>query len=387
MHYLAIRSTLYAYISAIEEDLRDIIAEQIWPTFNELAFLSDERIAELMSLGVSQDDIYGVLFNLDFAEPWQIISSNRSLVDPDVSDAISRHIAKIPEYVGIRNAVMHSRPIEANYLSSIVELVDDLKKTSQSSFRELRKTARSLSIDPSAALEKDVPIDRSGDRISHNLPTPDFDESGLVGRNADLDELHELVKGPWPIISIIGEGAIGKTALAVRLAYQILDDEAYDFDTIIWVSAKANKLLPTEIQDLNNEIKSSIDLLASVGDQLGAAVSTESGFDELLEYLNTFKILLIIDNLETVIDENLKSFLGRFSSRDSKILITSRIGIGDFERRFALSHLDERDAVTLLRALSKVRKVEHLTRCSNSQLLSYCKKLLNSLVSLSGMYR
>lgn len=92
MHYLAIRSTLYAYISAIEEDLRDIIAEQIWPTFNELAFLSDERIAELMSPGVSQDDIYGVLFNLDFAEPWQIISSNKSLVDPDVSDAISRHI-------------------------------------------------------------------------------------------------------------------------------------------------------------------------------------------------------------------------------------------------------------------------------------------------------
>ena len=95
-------------------------------------------------------------------------------------------------------------------------------------------------------------------------------------------------------------------------------------------------MLPTEIQDLNNEIKSSIDLLVSVGDQLGAAVSTESGFDELLEYLNTFKILLIIDNLETVIDEKLKSFLGKFSSRDSKILITSRIGIGDFERRFAL---------------------------------------------------
>ena len=66
MHYLAIRSTLYAYISAIEEDLRDIITEQIWPTFNGLAFLSDERIAELMSLGVSQDDIYGVLFNLLF---------------------------------------------------------------------------------------------------------------------------------------------------------------------------------------------------------------------------------------------------------------------------------------------------------------------------------
>jgi hypothetical protein len=177
---------------------------------------------------------------------------------------------------------------------------------------------------------------------------------------------------------MVGEGAIGKTALALRLAYKILDDHNFDFDCIVWVSAKTNQLLPNEIKGLNNSIRSSLDLLDSVGDFLGAEKVSTSGFSELIEYLNTFKILLIIDNLETVIDENIRSFLGQINSRDSKILITSRIGLGDFERRYQISNLNERDAVTLLRSLAKVRNVQHLIKCSNETLIRYCKRMLNS---------
>ena len=37
------------------------------------------------------------------------------------------------------------------------------------------------------------------------FPVPDFDETGLIGRETDLNELENLIRGPWPIITIVGE--------------------------------------------------------------------------------------------------------------------------------------------------------------------------------------
>ena len=139
------------------------------------------------------------------------------------------------------------------------------------------------------------------------------------------------------------------------------------------MSAKANKLLPTEIKELNTTIKSGWDLLDQVSDSLGAEKASKDHYKELLEYLNTFKILLIIDNLETIMDEELSSFISNMNSRDSKIVITSRIGLGNFEQRETLGQLEARDAVTLLRTLSKARSVDFLTKCSNQQLVTYCE--------------
>ena len=165
----------------------------------------------------------------------------------------------------------------------------------------------------------------------------------------------------------------------MRLAYKILDQTDIDFDSIIWVSAKSNQLREKEIKELNNEIKSSLDVLSSINEHLGIPdIENTDNYTELLNYFNEFKILLIIDNLETIIDDKLRELFSRFNSRNSKILTTSRIGLGDFERRYVIDHLNERDAVTLLRSLAKARNVQHLVQCSNKQLVKYCSRLLFS---------
>ena len=377
-HFEAVRTVIYSYISAIEEDLREIVLEEVCEQLQGEPFISENRLKEIAGGGVNIEDPAELVLGLNFSEPWEILVSNESLIDTRLSKLINSSILNLPKYVELRNQVMHSRPLDADLISEFYKFIELAKKLPNPFFKYLKKAYQNIMFDPSKAVDIEIEFDKSSDRIPHNLPVPDFDETGLVGRAQELNEISELITGPWPVITLIGEGAIGKTALALRLAYQVLDDPKFNFDTIIWVSAKTNQLMPNEIKELNNTVRNSVELLDQVGEFLGASKISDTGFAELLEYLNTFKILLIIDNLETVVDENLRNFLSQINSRDSKILLTSRIGLGDFERRYKVENLNERDAVTLLRTLAKSRKEQHLVSCSNATLVKYCNRMLNS---------
>jgi Tfp pilus assembly protein PilF/predicted transcriptional regulator len=106
----------------------------------------------------------------------------------------------------------------------------------------------------------------------------------------------------------------------------------------------------------------------------GASGSISS---EVLDYLATFRILLILDNLETVLDRRLREFLERLP-HGSKVLITSRIGVGAFENPVRLQSLTPDDAVLLLRALAKSRGVDGLVRTSNKNLAVFCARMKNN---------
>lgn len=378
MNIQFIRQSLYGYISAMEVGAREIVSDQIFIKEDFISLVSKTRLAKLRIDSIDTRDKLDVLDELSFGEPWELIITNVGMVDPKISDAVNSFITDLPNLVKARNAVMHSKPIKHDFIDKIMNAVEVLVKTPGAYFESLKRTAREFKLNPAAVLDVNIPVIKEEDRIPNNLPIPDFDETGLVGRENDLEKFLKLIKGPWPVISIVGEGAIGKTALALTLAYEILEDKSFSFDKIVWMSAKANKLLPTEIKELNNTIKSGWDLLDQVSDSLGAEKASKDHYKELLEYLNTFKILLIIDNLETIMDEELSSFISNMNSRDSKIVITSRIGLGNFEQRETLGQLEARDAVTLLRTLSKARSVDFLTKCSNQQLVTYCEKLLKS---------
>jgi tetratricopeptide (TPR) repeat protein len=78
----------------------------------------------------------------------------------------------------------------------------------------------------------------------------------------------------------------------------------------------------------------------------------------VLEYLKTFRILLVLDNLETVIDDRVRDLL-KHLPHGSKVLITSRIGVGT-ENPFTLAPLPAEEATRLLRTLVRVRDVHAL---------------------------
>ena len=98
---------------------------------------------------------------------------------------------------------------------------------------------------------------------------------------------------------------------------------------------------------------------------------------EIINYMKDFRILLILDNMETVLDERISSFLSRLPN-GSKVLITSRIGLGAFEVPVKLPPFTEEESIRLLRALAKFRNIETIKNMHSNLLGKYCNKMKNN---------
>ena len=68
--------------------------------------------------------------------------------------------------------------------------------------------------------------------------------------------------------------------------------------------------------------------------------------------MENFKTLLVIDNLETINDQEINSFIKRIP-KESRVLITSRTGLGELECRYKLEGMNKKDALQYYRELSK----------------------------------
>jgi len=148
------------------------------------------------------------------------------------------------------------------------------------------------------------------------------------------------------------------------------------FDAIVWVTCKTTKLTPSDIVEVDGAIRSSLGMLEAVADEL-AGTKTENVIDEILSYLKEFRILLILDNLETVLDDRIRDFLARLP-QGSKVLVTSRIGLGAFEYPVKLEGLKGAESVQLLRAHATARGIVDLVKMPNPRLEKYCAKMANN---------
>jgi LuxR family glucitol operon transcriptional activator len=90
--------------------------------------------------------------------------------------------------------------------------------------------------------------------------------------------------------------------------------------------------------------------------------------------MGIFKILLVVDNYETVTDKSLRPLLTSVPP-GSKVLLTSRIGLGELEIRYKLDPLDERTSVDLLRRSSRALNVPILYEAGDKKLERYCSLL------------
>lgn len=158
----------------------------------------------------------------------------------------------------------------------------------------------------------------------------------------------------------------------MKLAYDILDDPSSPFDAIIWSSSKTTALSQNDIIEIDNAINDSLGLLNFIDEQPDAAEGKP--VDNILEYLNIFNILLVFDNLETVLDNTIRNFIARIRS-SSKVLITSRIGLGELETRYQLDPLTEKESIKLTRATAKSRRMTSLAQATQAQLAKYSKQM------------
>lgn len=374
------RLTLYALISAIEDDLRraiesatsDLSAEQV---FGEQLLL---KVSSRFTANRGKDSAPSVaelLSYCDYGDAIHLSRTHKQLLARPLNDLLSKLNSEINHLVSTRNRVMHSRPLEFDDLARTAELCDVLV-TEPAHWPALSAVRKRLSSEPEMPLRLSIPREAETSSVSHNLPLPDFDETGFIGRKSTVTNLKKAVLGVYPVVTIVGEGGLGKTSLALKVAYELLDEKSDQFDAIIFVTAKTQRLGDAEIVRIKDAVNSSIGLMGEASRALGGG-EEEDKLEELIELLTEFKVLLIVDNLETVIDQNIRQLLERIP-RGSKIVITTRVRVGAFEYPIQLEPLHSSESTQLLRATAKVRECAKLVKLSDSRLQEYCSKMRNN---------
>jgi LuxR family transcriptional regulator, glucitol operon activator len=216
--------------------------------------------------------------------------------------------------------------------------------------------------------------------IPHNFPTPDYEyEGGFIGRDEDVKKIMSMLEGDLHrVITISGAGGVGKTALASRIVQKYLASIHQKFDGIIWLTAKETKLSYLGIEDLEPTIKSYEELLNAIFEVMGFGKPSEKlealEKDVYLIFELISCILIVIDNLETISDPKIINFILDAHPK-LKILITSRKGLGQVERRHELKQLQEKEAVYLFRSVANEKKLNSLAKLDDETIRKYTKKV------------
>ena len=387
----ATRNTCFAIISAIETDLRAHIAQEC-----EVQGLSDilpDDVRESAtrrwhsdnssSAQVHPESDFELIDYTDVLDLSKLLHRTAKKAPPETVSTIKAVIAGLEQVAPVRNRVCHARPLEPEDLPSCLALSAQFTAVAGVEFSELKTTCKLLKKDPSYVLGLQIPIFWAADKASihHNLPLPEFDDTGFMGRHKDRQELHKLLRSHYPVVTVVGEGGVGKTALALRCLYDLLDADEPLYDAIVWSSLKMTALTETGIIQLSNDVATTLNLLGSVADSLGTPsfgdLSTEELFDEIIQYLTEYRVLVAIDNLETLASASLRNLLLRIP-QNSKLLITSRVGIGEFETRYSLESLDTATSVALMRRFAHVLGVTAIFKAPDSALRRYAQSLFKN---------
>lgn len=212
--------------------------------------------------------------------------------------------------------------------------------------------------------ERSIGVSKNAESIPHNLPRPEYKE--FIGREQEINEIFEAFEHPrhW-IISIEGIGGVGKSALAMEIAWRMAEQIKQGispWEYIIWVSAKQDRL-PATATGIER-ITPGFQVLEDIFDQ----ILLVTGFPEYVEkevsakkeavetILDSVSCLLFIDNFETVEDSSITEFLdelpGESLQPGHKVIITTRHRAG-WGKCIRLEGLSNSEARRLVRQTAK----------------------------------
>ena len=161
-------------------------------------------------------------------------------------------------------------------------------------------------------------------RVYENLPAPTY--SQFVMREQAFADVLDGLQQRSAVVLIVGLGGNGKTSLAREVAAACLvDDSATShFDAVVWVSDK-DKPGTTNLSTVLDEVAHTLDYPGF----------TQFEYDEkrreVEQLLRRQRVLLVVDNFETVTDGALLNWLLRLPE-PSKAIVTTREYRREFRR-------------------------------------------------------
>lgn len=375
------RNRIFALISALEEDLRGLIDLHLLSSSPEETIFGPayERALSRYRDDPSQDLTQAsLLYYLDLGDEIEILNRYRSSLPDSVAEAMAQTAEGLTKITSVRNRVMHGRPLLPDDSETVERPIRSLTALGFDFF-ETRRAINRLESEPNWAPAP--PPSSSDSKILHNLPLPDFDETGLIGRRKDVEKLtRELLRmgagGRNPAITVVGPGGLGKTALVVQTLSELVDNPECPFELISWVSLKIERLTATGVAQVVDAVKSLEQALPILADVLDPSLDSLESLAAALEDLGA-RTLIVIDNLETVSGDEVLELIDSLPDSVS-YLFTSREGIGQVEKLFNLGPLDQRGSAQLLRGAFRARGILEFAAMTESDAISIVERLGNS---------
>lgn len=360
------RNRLYALLAAAESDLRQLIREHLVEESSVEAVLGpaydkalDRMYADEQAASAGSD----VIDYLDLGDEVSVLHRHSDRLPVEVREALASSAAKLESLVPIRNRVMHARPLLADDYDNAAMWLQGLDHGGFSG-DELKSVLREMRNDPTWRPASSVSnVTLTG--AVNNLPIPDFDETGLVGRRKQVGQLKRLLlQGKYPVVTLTGPGGVGKSALALQTLHDLVDDEESPFELIAWVSLKTEHLTAAGVQSIRDAVRSLDEALPSLAGPLDDSFA--GGVDELASALEDIPAILAIDNLETVSGDEVVELVDALPA-GVRCFFTSRVGLGQVDRRIQIEPLEVKYAVDLFRRLCRARGLGHFARLEDQQ--------------------
>ena len=324
------RLALYLVFDALERDMINFLRRSL-PTVGSL-LTEEERLRardrivkrerqDLYNLG----DDFDLLHGLDLGDKFSVIHRYKSSLPSSEATYVSSIKSKMDKAVPVRNDVMHGRPLTVDDYVFGFSFANQLGKRADI-WPELAASLSALNENRSSILSKIVmTIDEErSTAVLNNLPRVDFDDTGFMPRPQLEADLKKKILGRHPVVTVLGDGGNGKTALMLQTAYRLVFSQDHSFDAIIWISAKGSELTTKEIKRISDAITNSIEIFEKVAE---FEPGVEDSVARVRRLLAENKILLIIDNLETVLDQRIRAFSEDIPG-ESKLVFTSRVPLG-----------------------------------------------------------
>ncbi len=217
--------------------------------------------------------------------------------------------------------------------------------------------------------------------IRHNLPQRGYIR--FVGRREEIIRIRELLAATSDcyLLGIIGTPGVGKTTLALEVAYGLMDVNSElplqdRFDAIIWSTAQTAVLTARGViatQQRINTLEDIYTVIAITLKQQDILRARREEQDELIrQALLAQRTLLVIDNYETMDDERAFAFLQAVPPT-TKVVLTSRYGI-DCPTIVTLDELSPEEGSEFI-SIECSRRGISLSTAESEQLYSACSGL------------
>lgn len=369
---------LYIFFDSVESDLIRNIRKFITEGREEiLTPLERDKARDNLARrdgSHNLDDELELLKGLDLGEKYNVLMRLKDAMDRQARQHFLNVKKHFDHCISVRNTVMHGRPLTIDEYSKAFALTSELIRY-PAYWPKLSEVHRRYSKDPHSIAETAIQYldEFEAADTFHNLPFPDYEDTGFFPRKKLESELKKKILGRHPVVTVLGDGGDGKTAVTLQTLYGLLASNDHEFDAIIWVSAKSSKLTGAEIERIETEITNSISVFGEVAG-LFEDVS-EDPMERVLTLMEENKILLVIDNLETIIDRRIKKFAEDVPG-ESKLVLTSRIPLGS-DLAVHVDPFSDSEAISFLRVLISTYNIKALKKESDDGLKYFATRLHN----------